>query len=129
MQSGKIAPDRHHSPAEPEPADLFDMANLFPATAGLPMAVWMGQRGNARHDVPIKVNTTHRNRMTAANTAVIGVRPTPHVISGRLSPGDERAVFEWVHLNPAALSAYWEGQIDTVQLGQRLRPLARGARC
>ena len=55
MQSGKIAPDRHHPPAKPEPADLFDIANLFPATAGLPMTAWPSPRGNARHGVRIKV--------------------------------------------------------------------------
>ena len=127
MQSGKIAPDRRRPPAEPEPADLFDIANRFPATTGLPMTIWVSPLGNARHGVRIKVNTTYRNRMTAA--AVIGARPAQHVISGRLSAGDQRTVFERVHLNAAALVAYSEGQIDTVRLGQRLRSLARGAQC
>jgi hypothetical protein len=36
---------------------------------------------------------------------------------------DERAVFEWVSLNADALVAYWEGRIDTVQLGQALKRL------
>ena len=61
--------------------------------------------------------------MNAANTAVVGVRPAPHVIAGPLSPDDERAVFQWISLNAAGLIAYWEGQIDTIQLGRRLRPL------
>ncbi|HUC71482.1 MAG TPA: hypothetical protein VMS01_09850, partial [Stellaceae bacterium] len=54
---------------------------------------------------------------------VVGVRPSPHMIGGRLSPDDERAVFEWISLNAAGLMAYWEGQIDTIQLGQMLQPL------
>src|SRR5438105_11585441 len=99
------------------------MANLFPRTTGLPMTVWVSPRGNARHDVRVKVNMTHGNQMNAASTAVIGVRPGPHMITGRLAPEDERAVFQWVSLNSDALVEYWDGQIDTIQLGQRLKPL------
>jgi hypothetical protein len=106
-----------------EPEDLFEMANLFPRTTGLPMTVWVSPRGNARHDVRVKVNMTHGNQMNVANTAVVGVRPSPHVIAGRLSPEDERAVFQWVSLNTDALVAYWDGQIDTIQLGRLLKPL------
>jgi hypothetical protein len=107
--------------------DLFEMANLFPRTTGLPMTVWVSPRGNARHDVRVKVNMTHGNQMNIANTAVVGVRPAPHLVAGQLAPEDERAVFEWVALNTAALVSYWHGQIDTIQLGEQLRPLARPA--
>jgi hypothetical protein len=106
---------------EPETDELFEMANLFPRTTGLPMTVWVSPRGNARHDVRVKVNMTHGNQMNIANTAVVGVRPTPHVAAGHLSPDDQRAVFEWVLLNTAALVAYWEGGIDTIELGQQLK--------
>jgi hypothetical protein len=106
-----------------EPEDLFGMANLFPRTTGLPMTVWVSPRGNARHDVRVKVNMSHGNHMSVANTAVIGVRPSPHMIAGRLSPEDERAVFQWISLNADALIAYWDGQIDTIQLGQQLKPV------
>ena len=106
-----------------EADELFEMANLFPRTTGLPMTVWVSPRGNARHDVRVKVNTTHGNQMSIANTAVVSVRPAPRVVAGRFSPDDERAVFEWVSLNTAALIAYLEGQVHTIQLGQLLRPL------
>jgi hypothetical protein len=106
---------------EPETDDLFEMANLFPRTTGLPMTVWVSPRGNARHDVRVKVNMTHGNQMAVSNTAVVGVRPGPHAIAGQLSAEDERAVFEWVSLNTDALIEYWEGQIDTIQLGQALK--------
>jgi hypothetical protein len=107
--------------------ELFEMANLFPRTTGLPMTIWISPRGSARHDVRIKVNMTHGNQMSIANTAVVGVRPAPRVLVGHLSPDDEQAVFQWVALNTAALIAYWEGQIDTVQLGQALKRLPSGA--
>jgi hypothetical protein len=114
---------RRPVPPEVEAEDLFEMANLFPVTTGLPMTVWVSPRGNARHDVRIKVNMTHGNQMNPGNTAVVAVRPSPRMIAGRLSPEDERAVFEWVSLNADALVSYWDGQIDTIQLGQFLKLL------
>ncbi|MFZ2004067.1 MAG: hypothetical protein WB697_02715 [Stellaceae bacterium] len=103
--------------------ELFEMANLYPAETGLPMTVWVSPRGNARHDVRIKVNMTHGNRMTVENTAVVAIRPAPHVIAGRLSSEDETAVARWITLNSAALVAYWDGDIGTIQLAQALVPL------
>ena len=104
-----------------EDQDLFEMANLYPAEAGLPMTVWVSPRGNARHDVRIKVNMTHGNQMSITNTAVVGVRPTPHVIAGDLSTDDRRVVFEWILLNTGAIVEYWDGRIDTIELGQLLK--------
>jgi hypothetical protein len=46
---------------EPETDELFEMANLFARTTGLPMTVWVSPRGNARHDVRVKANMTHGN--------------------------------------------------------------------
>jgi len=108
---------------EPESDELFEMANLFPRTTGLPMTVWVSPRGNACHDVRVKVNMTDRNQMTILNTAVVGVRPTPQVITGQFSPSDEQAIFEWLALNADALVEYWEGRVDTIQLGQALKRL------
>ena len=107
--------------ASNESDELYEMANLYPRTTGLPMTVWVGPRGNARHDVRVKVNMTHGNQMNIDNTAVIGVRPSPHVIAGRLSPEDERAVANWITLNADAIIAYWYGDIDTLELVQLLK--------
>ena len=108
-------------PSAAESDELYEMANLYPRTTGLPMTVWVGPRGNARHDVRVKVNMTHGNQMNIDNTAVVGIRPSPHVITGRLSPEDERAVSGWITLNAAAIIAYWDGDIDTLELVQTLK--------
>jgi hypothetical protein len=108
---------------EPDTDELFEMANLFPRTTGLPMTIWVSPRGNARHDVRVKVNIIHGDQMNIANTAVVGVRPTPHIIAGRLSSDDQRVVFEWISLNTAAIIEYWDGRIDTIELGQLLKRL------
>jgi len=106
---------------EPDADELFEMANLFPRTTGLPMTVWVSPRGNSRHDVRVKVNTTHGDHMNIANTAVVGVRPSPQLIAGHLSPDDQRVVFEWISLNTAAIVEYSDGRIDTIELGQLLK--------
>jgi hypothetical protein len=103
--------------------ELFEMANLYPRTTGLPMTVWVSPRGNARHDVRVKVNMMHGDRMSIDNTAVVAVRPAPRIVEGQLSAEDERAVSEWIRLNAEAIVAYWDGDIDTVQLAQALKPL------
>ena len=121
---GKEIPEQTVASAEiadTEAEDLFEMANLYPDTTGLPMTVWVSPRGNARHDVRVKINMTHGDQMNIANTAVVGVRPTPHVIAGHVSPDDERVVFEWVSLNTTALVAYWDGRIDTIELARLLK--------
>jgi hypothetical protein len=106
-----------------ETDELFEMANLYPRTTGLPMTVWVGPRGRARHDVRVKVNMTHGDQTTIDNTAVVGVRPAPHLVAGQLSSEDQRLVFEWIGVNAAAIVAYWDGSIDTLELVQALKPL------
>lgn len=103
--------------------DLFEIANLYPDTTGLPMTVWVSPRGASRQDVRVKVNTMHGNHMNVANTAVVGVRPTPRVIAGQLSPTDAQAVFEWVVLNRDTLVEYWDGRIDTARMIRGLKAL------
>lgn len=112
--------------SDTEADERFEMANLFPGTTGLPMTVWVSPRGNARHDVRIKANMSHGNQTNIANTAVVGVRPAPRVIAGRLAPDDERAALQWASLNTDALVACWKGRIDTIELGRMLKPVASG---
>ncbi|HEV2337127.1 MAG TPA: hypothetical protein VGS13_16590 [Stellaceae bacterium] len=103
--------------------DIFFMTNLSPRMTGLPMAVWVSPRGSARHDIRIKVNTTHGNRMTIEDTAVVAVRPAPRVVAGRLTPEDRRLVADWVRLNFEAIIGYWDNELDTGQFLERLKGL------
>jgi hypothetical protein len=121
MRTQKTASDEIQTQFEDD--DLFEMANLFPGTTGLPMTVWVSPRGSARHDVRIKVNLAHGNQMNPGNTVVVGVRPTPHLVPGSLSPEDEKAACQWLSFNTAVLVAYREGEIDTAQLIEGLKPL------
>jgi hypothetical protein len=108
--------------SEPEAEDLYEMANLYPKHTGLPMVIWVSERGHAQHAARVKVSRRHGMRMNINDTAVVGVRP-PSVIAGFLTSDDRNAVVSWITLNEKALIDYWDGAIDTVELVQRLQPL------
>jgi hypothetical protein len=101
--------------------DFFLMANLRPKTTGLPVVVWVSERGNARRDIRVKVALQHDDRIDPSHTAVLGVRPSPSLISGHLSAADQRAVSDWITLNEAAIVAYCDGVIDNAELLGRLQ--------
>jgi len=107
---------------EADAEDFYEMANLRPKTTGLPMVIWVSERGNAQHDARIKVSTQHGDRMNIHNTAVVGIRP-PSLLAGVLSSVDQLKVVRWITLNEAALMDYWDQVIDTAELIQRLQPL------
>ncbi|QTN20761.1 hypothetical protein HZ989_06875 [Brevundimonas sp. AJA228-03] len=114
-----------HQPVEPEwtleeENELFEIANLYPEDTGLPMTIWVSPKGNARHDARVKVSTVHGNRMTLDQLAVVAIRPEPRLVHGALIASDERLVTEWISKNRDALIAYWDGEIGTRKLMQRL---------
>ena len=104
--------------------ELFLMTNLYPATTGLPMVIWVGPSYGAPHDVRVKVMQHHGTRMDPGDLAVYGVRPTPHVVAGHLSPADLRAVAQWLALNQVAVLDHWNGLTDGAQMGRQLQPLS-----
>lgn len=107
-----------------EADELYLMANLTPRMTGLPMVVWVSERGRARHDVRVKVALSHGHRASPYNTASMAVRPTPRLAAGQLSAADLRAVSEWIRRNEPVIVGYWDGTIDTGELIQRLQPLS-----
>jgi len=120
MKSGKSA---SAAPVTVDTEDIFHMTNLSPRMTDLPMSVWVSPRGNARHDIGIKVNMTRGRQMSIDNTAVVALRPVPRVVAGRLGPDDRRLVYEWAGLNYEAILAYWDEEIDTGELLDRLMPV------
>ena len=101
----------------------FDMANLSPALTGLPMVVWVSERGGARHDVRVRVSTIHGRTDSPGQWAVVAVRPAPRLVHGSLSPADFAAVSNWIRLNEVAIVDYWNYQLLTDELIRRLQRL------
>ena len=103
--------------------ELFLMTNLYPASTGLPMVIWVGPSYGAPHDARIKVMQAHGTRMDPHNLAVVAIRPRPHVVAGQLGAADLQAVSQWIALNEAAILDHWNGLTDGVQLSRQLRRL------
>jgi hypothetical protein len=100
--------------------ELYEMANLFPRTTGLPLTVWVSPRGRARHDARIKVSLTP-GRMDIGQAAVVGIRPIPRLIEGHLAPADFDLIAQWIRLNESVLIDFWNETIDSAELGARLK--------
>ena len=121
MADDSITPSGEHDATED--ADAFDMANLSPAITGLPMVVWVSEHGGARHDVRIRVSAVHGRNIRFGQWAIVAVRPSPRLVHGRLSPSDFAAVSGWIRLNEAVIVDYWNSQLLTDELIQRLQRL------
>ena len=116
---------RASNPAAGETSDFFEMANLSPALTGLPMIVWISERGHARHDARVKVSLVHGRRARADRTASVAVRPTVEIVAGsELDRRDMELVRQWIELNREAIIAYWNGDLLTDEVIARLKPLA-----
>ena len=116
MRASKLAAD--------EAVDLFEMANLSPTLTGLPMVVWISERGRARHDARVKVSLVHGRRARADRTASVSVRPTVGVVAGpQLDGRDLELVRQWIELNREAILAYWNGDLLTDEVIARLKPV------
>ncbi|HZA67324.1 MAG TPA: DUF4160 domain-containing protein [Geminicoccaceae bacterium] len=107
-----------------ETDDLFEMANLSPALTGLPMIVWISERGHARHDARVKVSLVHGRRARPDRTASVSVRPTVEIVAGRrLDRQDMDLVRKWIELNREVIIAYWNGDLLTDEAIARLEPI------
>ena len=104
--------------------DLFLMANLSPLFTGLPFVTWISAKGNARHDIRVKISLGAK--AIPENLISAALRPELRVIGeDSLSAEQLSLLGEWVQLNWDTLLAYWEGEIFTEEAIRRLRPLIK----
>ena len=106
-----------------EEEDFFLMSNLRPKHTGLPMVVWVSNRGNARHDARVKVCRKPGDRIDVNDMAVVGIRPTPTLIEGSLDNASLKLVQDWIRLNEATLISYWNSELDSFDLGLALKKI------
>jgi hypothetical protein len=102
--------------------ELFTMVNLRGRSTGLPMNIWIGPRGHARHAARIKVQMDHRAQFDLGRLAVIGIDPV-ELIEGRLSTDDLLLIGRYVALNRQAILDHWRETTDGVELVRALKPL------
>ena len=100
---------------------LFEMANLFSKHTGLPFVVWISYRGGAQHDVRVKVSPGPK--VLPSQMVSIAIRPNVHVVQGEMRASDLTLLTKWIELNRDVLMRYWEGEIDTKDAIDAIRPI------
>ena len=104
--------------------DFFEMANLPPDFTGLPMVVWVSERGHSRHDVLVKVSLTNGRRASPDRMTSVSVRPTVEVVAGEALPAaDLGLVRKWVELNRDTIIGYWNGTLFTNEMIAKIRSI------
>ena len=107
---------------QPEGQATYEMANLQPERTGLPLVVFISQKGGARHDVRVKVARAPRVRPSEMVT--VALRPSVRVVRGRLDPQDLALLRQWIDINEQILIDYWNGVIGyTEDALNALRPI------
>jgi len=102
--------------------DFFEMANLFSKHTGLPFVVWISYKGGAQHDVRVKVSPGPK--AFPSEMASVAIRPEIRVMQGELSPGDLALLSRWIEINRETLLKYWDGDIDTKDAIDAIRPIS-----
>lgn len=102
---------------EQEQDDFFLMANLRQKTTGLPMVIWVSERGDAKHGARIKVSTNHSEKIDISESVSVSITESPEIMAGiGLSNKDFQLVAEFIRLNKELLLDYWNSEIDTADL-------------
>jgi hypothetical protein len=105
--------------------ELYTMVNLRSRSTGLPMNIWIGPRGHARHASRIKVQMDHREQFDFEQLAVVSVETDPpQVMEGYLGASDLELVRRYIALNRTAILAHWREATDGVELVLALKPLS-----
>lgn len=99
----------------------FEMANLFPKHTGLPFVVWISYRGGAQHDVRVKVSPGPK--ALSSGMASVAIRPAVRIVEGHMSGSDLELLTRWIELNRDVLVKYWDGEFDTKDALDAIRPL------
>lgn len=101
--------------------ELFFMVNVRGRSSGLPMNIWIGPCGHARHAARIKVQTDHREQFDTGNPAVVSVEDDPpQVVEGRLDAADLALIRRYIMLNRDAILDHWREKTDGLELSRAL---------
>lgn len=112
------------APVEDDEEDFFLMASLAPEDTGLPMVVWISERGRSRHDARVRIALRHGRDLRPDPSAWVAVQPDVRVVVGSgLRPNDLDLVRRWIELNREVVLGYWNGDLSTDEAIARLQPL------
>lgn len=109
---------------EVEDLEPFEMANLRQKTTGLPMVIWLSEKGHTQHGPRIKASKNHSDKMDIHDAVSVSITSPPDIVAGTgLNPKDFEAVSRYIELNKKVLLQYWNYEIDTAELIGSLKSL------
>lgn len=104
---------------------LFEMANYRQTDTGLPMIIWVLEKGKAQHGPRIKVNATHSRKMDIDTAISVTVDDNPRCVAGgELSRADLKKVRKFIELNKEAILDYWHYRIGGGDFVARIKKIS-----
>jgi hypothetical protein len=104
---------------------LEHMASFRKDATGVDNTIWVSPKGRTRHAARIKVAIDPPDSLNATSQTASVTVHDGSVAEGHIPSRILRQVQEFVKINRDVLMDYWEERIDTRQLDQRLKPVAR----
>ncbi len=96
---------------------FFEMANLRQNSTGMPMVIWVSEKGYVKHGPRIKVSKTHSHKADIQNSVSVSINDKPEIVAGiGLNTKDFELVRQYIKINKDILLDYWYGNIDTAEL-------------
>ena len=109
-------------PYEIEEAEApYEIAHLRPESTGLPMTIWVSERGGAKHGLRINVSFKLGAKIDLEERVTVTIEDEPRVSGDGHNNSDYAVVSEYIASNRDVLFAYWNGEVDTAEMLERLR--------
>lgn len=103
--------------------DLFELANVDHKVTGLPMLIYVSGK-NAAHAARVKVARTYRSNFYPGDTFSVLISTKPKIVAGdqgEITNEDVKSVYDWVMLNREILLQYWNHNMSTNDLIDKLK--------
>lgn len=102
--------------------DLFEMANVFPEDSGLQFVVFISPKGSAKYGPRVKVSNI-KGKMSHTDVFSITIPENRIVGNCKLIKTDLEDITDWIKLNQNLIVSYWNYEISTKDIFNRLTNL------
>ncbi len=95
---------------------LYEMSNYSSKKTGLPMIIWVSNKGKAKHGPRIKVQRDYNTKTNPDNMFTISVSDDPEIkagTQGEISNKDLELIYNWIKKNKNSLIKYWKYEVTT----------------
>ena len=85
--------------------------------------VWVSEK-RASHAARIKVSRSYNLRVMVGDIFSVLISDNPEIVAGdvgKITPDDQKKVFDWIVLNKDVLMKYWNSEILTDELIENIK--------